>query len=127
MLKAETIAPAIYKRILKANNPIEAIDEIEDVEVAKEVLKLLTNNLHMTYHEAAMSNFNLQQNESYWKYVLNSAYSKEKYAITISADTEATIEKELTEQEYKLIQLISLELSDAGDGWKGSLSIEKLE
>lgn len=125
MLKAETIAPAIYKRILKANNPLEAIDEIEDIEVAKEVIKILTSNLNMTYQDAAMLNFNIQQNESYFKYILNSSYPKEKYDITISADSEATIEKELTEQEYKLIQLIALELSDAGDGYEGSLSIMK--
>lgn len=125
MSNIKTVAPVIYKRILKANNPFEAIDEIEDIEVAKEVLKMIANNIHMTFHDAMINHLLSQRGANYWRNILNDIHSKKMYDITLSAEDYVTIKKELTESEYELIKDISMELEDAGNGWQCSFYIKE--
>lgn len=50
-----------------------------------------------------------------------------KYNITISADSGATIQRELSDAEYELLKGIAEELEEVGDGWQGCLEIEEAE
>lgn len=50
-----------------------------------------------------------------------------KYNITISADSDAVIQRELSDAEYELIKGMAKEFEEVGDGWQGYLDIEECE